>query len=1268
MFATRPLARRVLPGLLATGLALVPAAQAATFVVTSTADTAGSTCAATCTLRQAITAANATAAADTINFAIQLPVRGVLLIAPTSPLPTILHPLTIDGYSQNGTRSNTLAEGSNANLRIRIDGAGTSGSGLSVCAANVTIRGLSITRFAQRGIVFGIDSGGISCFGTTTGAVVAGNFIGLHPDGATAAGNGAGVIAVSSPARVGGSALADRNIVSANTSSGILFQSMQLTGSAILNNLIGTDRSGTLARGNVGDGVKIISAQHDVDVGSTAAPNVITNNAKGIVVLGEARGHSLFANRISANAGPGIDLGDNGPTPNDFDDDDNGPNGQQNFPVIGDASRTETGASASMTLDVEHVAAQNYRIALYSSPECDANGFGEGARLLTQQLRGVSSSSESFAMNALFDEPLPIGTALTATATAPDGSTSEFSECFFLDPLPLVVNSTADPGSDGCDAEECTLREAIEAVNASPEDSQNQIGFAIENPATGELLIQPLTPLPTIERSVTIDGYSQDGTSVNTDPVASNAQLRVRVDGELAGSNAKGFTICADNTTIRGLSVTGFSGDGIVFGQQADAILCAADVVGGVVSGSFIGLTTDGGTAAGNSDGVEARKGSMRIGGDSPADRNLLSGNQRAGVSLINSASSGSRIDNNLIGTDRSASEARGNGLGGVMIESNVNDVEVGSTNAPNRVAFNNDGIRIASNAGSGHTLHANHIFANAGEGIDLGDDGVTANDADDADTGPNGHQNVPELDSAERSNLGIRIAGSLDVPVGTSNADYTIALYASVDCDTSGFGEGERYLGATTVNLGDTSANEDFVVDIASGDPLAAGTQITATATAPDGSTSEFSACIAASDPPPGFVVTSTADTDGALCSVDCTLRQAINATNAQPGPDLISFAIPGTGPFVIDPQSPLPILSDPVAIDGYTQLGASPNTLEVGNNAVILIEVGRTSAPFVDGLKVCAPGVTLRGLALAGLLSPIATVDNSCGGPPLNLTVTGNYIGLRADGSATSADNDGIMLGAPGAGTRIGGTLPSERNILSGRSTGSGIAFLADVVADVSIVGNYIGTDPSGLLARPNAQAGVNVRGGAQRIAIGGSTAGQANRIAFNTGAGIIVADNTTRRITFFGNDVFGNGILGADLGADGNSINDFNDADVGPNDTQNAPELVSVAATEGLVVEGTLDVPAATSAAPYTIALYENAECDPSLTGEGEIFLGAQVVNLSGNAEDFSVDLVIPRPAAGRVITATATDPEGNTSEFSSCIDVPVGPEVFSDGFED
>ena len=82
-------------------------------------------------------------------------------------------------------------------------------------------------------------------------------------------------------------------------------------------------------------------------------------------------------------------------------------------------------------------------------------------------------------------------------------------------------------------------------------------------------------------------------------------------------------------------------------------------------------------------------------------------------------------------------------------------------------------------------------------------------------------------------------------------------------------------------------------------------------------------------------YMVTTTAD------SGPGSLRQAILDANANPGTDAIAFNIPGTGVQTIVPLTALPVITEAVTIDGYMQPGSSPNTLAVGDNAVVLIEI---------------------------------------------------------------------------------------------------------------------------------------------------------------------------------------------------------------------------------------------------------------------------------------------------------------------------------------
>jgi hypothetical protein len=239
-------------------------------------------------------------------------------------------------------------------------------------------------------------------------------------------------------------------------------------------------------------------------------------------------------------------------------------------------------------------------------------------------------------------------------------------------------------------------------------------------------------------------------------------------------------------------------------------------------------------------------------------------------------------------------------------------------------------------------------------------------------------------------------------------------------------------------------------------------------------------------------FVVTNTNS------SGTGSLFQAITDANADAGQDAIAFNIPGASVHVIDiGATALPELNFPVLIDGYTQPGSHPNTLAVGNDAVILIHIkGRGVVPSVEtGFVVKGGNTRIRGLAVTGFFGGIR-LDNPLGGN----VIQGNFIGVDPSGQTADANELGISVLA--TGTKIGGSAPAERNVVSGnRNTGINISGPAALVA-----GNYIGTDATGTHAIPNAY-GITVINGtaASPVVIGGTDGASANVISGNVYAGV-------------------------------------------------------------------------------------------------------------------------------------------------------------------
>jgi hypothetical protein len=182
--------------------------------------------------------------------------------------------------------------------------------------------------------------------------------------------------------------------------------------------------------GNGAYGVIItVGASNNLVGGTTAgAGNVIAfNGVTAAVVYGEtSQGNSILGNSMHDNGHLGIDLQDDGVTPNDRLDTDIGANNFQNFPVVGSAKHKGTGTSVLGSLLSRPNA--RFRIELFSSPACDPSGYGEAQSYVGfVNVRTSASGRATFSVS--FATSLPVGSFVTGTATDSAGNTSELSAC-----------------------------------------------------------------------------------------------------------------------------------------------------------------------------------------------------------------------------------------------------------------------------------------------------------------------------------------------------------------------------------------------------------------------------------------------------------------------------------------------------------------------------------------------------------------------------------------------------------------------------------------------------------------------------------------------------------------------------------------------------------------------------------------------------------------------------------------------------------------------
>src|SRR5215217_5514 len=417
-------------------------------------------------------------------------------------------------------------------------------------------------------------------------------------------------------------------------------------------------------------------------------------------------------------------------------------------------------------------------------------------------------------------------------------------------------------------------------------------------------------------------------------------------------------------------------------------------------------------------------------------------------------------------------------------------------------------------------------------------------------------------------------------------------------------------------------------------------------------------------------------------LCQItsadQCTLRAAIEEANASAGADTINFAIPGAGPHTISPGSELPTITQTVTIDGYTQSGASPNTLTQPDktNAVLKIELSGPSpipGQFVNGLELSganASNSVIRGLVINHFDDGIFIRSGT------GYKVEGNFIGTDPSGTGDEGNRfAGVHMST--SNTTIGGTTPDKRNLISGNNS-YGIEVGG---RDNKIEGNLIGTNTNGTSALANGGYGVLVLSQSSNNTIGDAdpSDGQtnaANIIAFNAGRGVTLGFGAGNGNRILSNSIYSNGLLGIDLlrqfdPASGVTPNDPTDPDTGPNRLQNYPDITSAQTLGGgTSINGTLNSTPSRKVRrhhrtriirqTFIIQFFSSPEDppnsgknDPSGYGEGKTFLGQIEVKTDrqGNASPSPFSFGVNRDLSNQVITATATNKKtGDTSEFS------------------
>jgi hypothetical protein len=837
----------------------------------------------------------------------------------------------------------------------------------------------------------------------------------------------------------------------------------------------------------------------------------------------------------------------------------------------------------------------------------------------------------------------------------------------------FTVTNINDSGSG-------SLREAITQANATV--GPDSISFAI--PGTGTHTINLLTALPVITDPVTITAETEEGwVAAGT---ATAASLRVEINGaSIAGSTTgltfgagssgsvvrglviNRFTVGVDlqsnNNTIRGsvigLSLAGAATPGsmqtgvqinnasgntiggtvvsarnVISGMEATGIaISGATASNNKIWGNFIGTATSGASAISRTSTAAISitdAPNTQIGGAGAA-RNIIAGNLGNGVNVSGASATGTLIQGNYIGVNRTGNAAVGNAIGVYIL--NAPNTQIGSSTPGlgNIISGNaQDGIRVQGTSSPATTIRGNSIGVGITGTEDLGN---TANGIYILNSG----NNVIGGTTAEERNIisGNNGAGIVIQGIASSNTTLRgnyIGVGAGGTEDVGNTGNGITLTSTTSMTVGGTVSGAGNLISGNSGIGISLNV---ATAITIQGNTIGLNATGGtALSNNQGIVLQDSSD--NVIGGTTAAARNLVSGNVAE------GIVVRGAS-------------SSNNQIQGnYIGLNTG-GTLDLGNGTFgvnIFDAPANTIGGTASGARNIISGNNGGGVSIGYTLGSGASVGEN--------RVEGNYIGTNATGNAQIPNTGaGITISQPD--TTVGGTSAAARNIISG-NTGNGITItnIGVTVSNNIIRGNYIGLAADGTTAMGNTGNGIQIDN--FNNTIGGTASGAANVIANNGGAGVTFLGTSNRTgSSIRANSIYSNIGLGIDLPPGGVTPNDANDTDVGANNLQNYPVLSGATQTpSNYLMSGTLNSTPLTSG--FIIEFFGSETCSaPGGEMEGKVYLGNTVVTTNADGNATFTDVAVTAQPALRWVVATATSATGNTSEFSPCVRVNNRPTI-------
>ncbi len=1169
-----------------------PTPAPTTFTVTNTNDSgAGS-------LRQAILDANNTPGVQTINFSLS---EGAQTITPATALPDINDAVIIDATTQPGYNGTPLIE-------LNGSSAGTSAFGLKVMAtaANSTIKGLIINRFARAGIqlfggghtiqgnYIGTTSAGTAAAnnrdgidlqdgantligGTATGqgnvisgntgdgtqpfpngsgilifsatnTLIQGNRLGVGVNGTNAVPNGYGILTSGSGSTIGGTAAGTANIISGNYNTGITLSGTGATGNLVQGNFIGTDATG--ANQNVPNpvGISIEQGASNNTIGgtTTGAGNVIAYNLRtaqsGVDVTGAGTGNAILSNSIYGN-GSGIDLKADGVTPNDAGDSDTGPNNLQNFPVLSSASFSNNVISIQGTLN--STPNTTFRVEFFGNPNCDSSGNGEG-----QFNRGAQNVTTDGNGNASFTQNATVisgGGVITATATDPNGNTSEFSACLQVtSPLPqvdlaLTKSDAPDPVMVGS-----ALTYTLNVNNGpSPSGTPQANNVVVSDSLPSGVRFDSATATQgTCTQSNgtvicalgTVGSFGSASVTINVTPLTPGTITNTAtVTSDNTDSNTANNTATA-TTTVQNPSITVTNTNDSGTGSLRQAILTSNASTGTVETINFnipvpsgsppppantprtitplsalptitdpviIDATTQpgysgtpiielNGASAGSANGLNLTAGNSTVRG--------LAINRFSFHAIQIQTNGGNTITGCYIGTDTSGTSALANGQDAVYVLTANNTIGGTTTGAGNLISGHasfNAGIYLNTGA-SGTIVQGNRLGTNAAGAAAI----------------PNGFGIV--VFSANNT-IGGTTAGAGNLISGNSNTGLQLNGTSSTGNAVQGNLIGTDINGTVAVK----NTNNGVQIVSAASNNLIGGTSAAARNIISGNGLNGVGIQASSGNTVQGNYIGTNAAGTARLAntvrgiSIDTGSNNVIGGTAAGAGNVISGNSSFGVG---INNASTTgnKVQGNLIGLNaaGTAALGNSQGGIFVGFSADQTIIGGDDAA---DG---ALDGVVAARNIISGNVGNGVTIQQTT-----NNAVLGNYIGANPAGTAAFANTaSGIFIGSTATNNTVGGTSAGARNVISGNGS-NGVGISGTGTTGNKVQGNYIGTKADGASALANTASGVGINGGAATNTVGGTTTGAGNVISGNGSDGVQMTSSGTT-----GNVVQGN-LLGTD-----------------------------------------------------------------------------------------------------------------------------------------